>query len=30
LGLIDMLSANQHGELFSCILLVQKHEWPAQ
>ena len=22
LGLIDMLSANQHGEIFSCILLV--------
>ena len=24
LGLIDMLSANQHGEIFSCILLVLK------
>jgi len=21
LGLIDMLSANQHGEIFACILL---------
>jgi len=26
LGLIDMLSANQHGEIFSCILLgINKH-----
>ena len=24
LGLIDMLSANQHGETFACILLVGK------
>ena len=24
LGLIDMLSANQHGEIFACILLQKK------
>ena len=24
LGLIDMLSDNQHGEIFSCILLIKK------
>jgi len=24
LGLIDMLSANQHGEIFSCIIIITK------
>ena len=27
LGLIDMLSANQHGEIFSRILLVFEYLW---
>ena len=28
LGLIDMLSANQHGEIFSCILLANEFSNP--